>query len=660
VEVNAYSTPLPLETATNSIGVIGQGQLQQQPNNTSFVSVLNQVPGVRMEERSPGSYRLSIRGSLLRSPFGVRNVKIYLMGELPFTDASGNTYLNLLDYSSIRTMEIIKGPDASTFGANSGGVLVLYPNRYNRDTALTFHLQGGSFGLAKQDVGFKKVWKKYSLQVNQAYQRSDGYRRNSQLQRHFVQAVQQWQYTLKTHLSFYHLFSKLQYETPGGLTLAQMEHDPTAARAPTATLPSAAQQQAGIYNTTTYHGLVHEWNIRPGLRHVVSAWGSYTDFQNPFVTNYEVRQEHTLGARTFIEWNGPKDKQWFSWINGYEYLYTFTNFRNFDNNGGERGDQQVADNLKAQQQFFFTRFHKTFFGRLRMDASLSFNLFDYSYQNQYPVVATEYQQISFKPQWMPRFGASFKVLERLYARGSVSRGYSPPTLAEVRPSTNIISTGLQAESGWNYEAGLSYVYRPHYHVDYIFRPTFYYFRLNDAIVRREDVNGAEFFVNAGGTNQKGFDMEFAIDLRPRGYARKWLRQFKWLTTYSYQHFRFDDYQLGNDDYSGNWLTGVPRHTVIATSTLRFQKGFNLDITYQYTSTIPLNDANEVYAKQYHVLQARMGYTLPLKKREINFYLSGDNLLNQRYSLGNDINAFGGRYYNPAPTINFTGGIRLSI
>ena len=37
------------------------------------------IPGVRMEERTPGSYRLSIRGSLLRSPFGIRNVKVYFV-----------------------------------------------------------------------------------------------------------------------------------------------------------------------------------------------------------------------------------------------------------------------------------------------------------------------------------------------------------------------------------------------------------------------------------------------------------------------------------------------------------------------------------------------------------------------------------------------------
>jgi len=34
------------------------------------------------------------------------------------------------------------------------------------------------------------------------------------------------------------------------------------------------------------------------------------------------------------------------------------------------------------------------------------------------------------------------------------------------------------------------------------------------------------------------------------------------------------------------------------------------------------------------------------------------LLNQYYSLGNDLNAVGKRYYNPAPGKNYFGGAEL--
>ncbi len=111
-----------------------------------MVSALNTVPGVRMEERSPGSYRLSIRGSLLRSPFGVRDVKVYY-DEIPLTDAGGNTYLNAIDVNSVQGIEVLKGPDGSLFGANSGGVVLVNPFGRNTDSYVSAGLSAGSYGL---------------------------------------------------------------------------------------------------------------------------------------------------------------------------------------------------------------------------------------------------------------------------------------------------------------------------------------------------------------------------------------------------------------------------------------------------------------------------------------------------------------------------------
>src|SRR6201998_2768167 len=88
VTVTGYLIEQPVLSVPASVSVLTPAQLQLQPGN-SLVPALNTVPGVRMEERSPGSYRLSIRGSLLRSPFGVRDVKIYF-DEMPLTDAGGN------------------------------------------------------------------------------------------------------------------------------------------------------------------------------------------------------------------------------------------------------------------------------------------------------------------------------------------------------------------------------------------------------------------------------------------------------------------------------------------------------------------------------------------------------------------------------------------
>ncbi len=44
------------------VSVIGKAQLNRF-NNITILPSVNTSPGVRMEERSPGSYRLNIRGS---------------------------------------------------------------------------------------------------------------------------------------------------------------------------------------------------------------------------------------------------------------------------------------------------------------------------------------------------------------------------------------------------------------------------------------------------------------------------------------------------------------------------------------------------------------------------------------------------------------------
>jgi iron complex outermembrane receptor protein len=84
VVVKGYEYNRKLIDVPAPIAVISKAQFNRF-NNISLLPALNTVTGVRMEERSPGSYRLNIRGSSLRSPFGVRNVKVYY-NDIPYTD----------------------------------------------------------------------------------------------------------------------------------------------------------------------------------------------------------------------------------------------------------------------------------------------------------------------------------------------------------------------------------------------------------------------------------------------------------------------------------------------------------------------------------------------------------------------------------------------
>src|ERR1700748_1511141 len=79
VVVRAYEQNRKLVEVAAPVSLVGKAALNRF-GNTSILPALNTIPGVRMEERSPGSYRLNIRGSSLRSPFGGRGVKIYYDG----------------------------------------------------------------------------------------------------------------------------------------------------------------------------------------------------------------------------------------------------------------------------------------------------------------------------------------------------------------------------------------------------------------------------------------------------------------------------------------------------------------------------------------------------------------------------------------------------
>jgi len=60
------------------------------------------------------------------------------------------------------------------------------------------------------------------------------------------------------------------------------------------------------------------------------------------------------------------------------------------------------------------------------------------------------------------------------------------------------------------------------------------------------------------------------------------------------------------------------------------------------------------------LQIKFGKEFILNKHSINVFAGADNLLNEVYSLGNDINALGSRYFNPAPERNYYAGARFKF
>lgn len=654
IEVNAKSSKYNFRLPAQESIIDRQAIDKQLPY--SLVSTMNSVPGVRMEERSPGSYRLSIRGSLLRSPFGIRNVKIYL-GEFPFTDAGGNTYLNSLDVSGINSLRILKGPEASIYGANTGGVLIIDPVTKTIDsTRLSLMASVGSFGLFLHHFNYQERSEKSLFTISQSSFQSGGYRDNSMMKRQYFQLSEQWQYHQKARLHAFALFSDLYYQTPGGLTIQQFRMDPRQSRPATTTLPSAAEQKAAVSNKTMFGGVSNTYQVTGNLKHVISVFGSHTGFVNPFITNYEQRHEYGYGARTFLEYSHSLAGNTELRLDlGGEWQENHAYIENYGNKLGERDTLQVADHIRARQGFAFARALVDIGRRLLLEGSFSYNFFNYRYSEHRPAPGSEGLR-TFSPQLMPRLGVSYQVMRGLLWRASLSSGYSSPTIAEVRASDNIINTSLEAEIARNAETGIRVKNASeNIYIDV----TVFAYRLRNAIVRRLDSSGREFFRNSGGTVQDGCEAEvyFRV-LRPRSTGL--LRSVLLKANLTYYQFKFGDYVSGTADYSGNKLTGVPNYTSVESASIDFAQDINLFIQYYYAGSTPLNDANTDFAPEYRLLQAKASWKHRFGDFGLQVFAGVDNILNRVYSLGNDLNAIGGRYYNAAAPRNYYGGVKVSF
>lgn len=651
VTIRGYLSDQPLLNVPASVSAIDKAQLGLQPDN-SFVSALNSVPGVRAEERSPGSYRLSIRGSLLRSPFGIRDVKIYY-DEIPLTDAGGNSYLNAVDINSINHIEILKGPDGSLFGANSGGVVLLSPVNWRSDSSfVSLGLNGGSYGLIHDNATIQQKSGNNLLNLSQGYETYHGYRQNSDMHRQFVQAADQWNYSGKDELRVLGFYSDLHYETPGGLTFAQYQTMPRSARLPTKFVPGAIQQKIAIGTKMLLGGVANELHINDRLRNVLSVFGSYVDFSNPFITNYEQRYEGTYGLRTYFELNSKPQTDYGWKINlGLEWQQTNSDINNYGNRAGVRDTAQTLDKIHTNQHFFFTRYVFDLYNRWHAEAALSLNFYNYKFRNMYPNAETGFTDRDFTAQLMPRVALSYDVTNNFIWRASISRGYSTPTTAEIRPTDNVINTGLQAENGWNYETGFRL--RNIDQTMFLDASVFYYV-LHNAILLHINPDETETYLNSGGTRQPGFELYFS-DWLIRQRSTSFIRGMQFNESVTFDKFTFN----GNND--GKQLTGVPGQVFVSSLQLKFPERIYLYLEHNYTARIPLTDANTVFADHYNLVQAKAGWQFVAnRKSKFEIYAGVGNLLNEKYSLGNDLNAVGNRYYNPAPLRNYYIGFNAGF
>ena len=655
VTVIGYDANRKLLQTSGSIGLIDAERIQAY-DETSVVPAMNTLPGVRMEERSPGSYRIAIRGSALRAPFGVRNIKVY-WNDIPFTDPTGSTAFNLLDVINMNRIEVVKGPAGSIYGAGTGGVVNIHSLGNESLPAVQAGATIGSYGLQRYTGQVNHQSENTTLAVRYAHQQAEGYRNHAAFDRDVLELSGRFQVSEARQLRASFLYSDLNYEIPGGLTQEQYDENPRQARPGNQFAMGSEESQAGIHQQYVLLGLSqqYEWNDR--LSNLTTLYGDFSFFENPFLFDYKRDSRQSGGGRTRFYYDASLGTVATRFTLGAEFQTGTNVARNFGNRGGQPDTLNFDDELRARQAIFFANATLELPYEISLTLGLSHNRLTYDIYRLVDVALdSSYRVIkSFDPVWIPRVGLTKDLSSQIAAHASISYGFSPPALEEVRTNEGSINLGLEPERGVNYELGVRGNATPTLNFDL----TAFLFRLDETIVQQQSERGTTLFTNTGSTNQRGLEASttwFAIE-NPTG----WMNQLQFRAAYTYHYFTFNNYVKEGEDFSGNRLTGVAPHIIVVSWQAAAHFGLFFNGSYNHTSRIPLNDANSVYADGYHLVQAKLGYRGRLADRmDFQVFLGIDNALNQTYSLGNDLNAFGARYFQPSATRNYYGGIKLGF
>jgi iron complex outermembrane receptor protein len=641
ITVRGYETGQNAQETPASLIPLGEKEVQRYILSDPL-PLFNAHPGVRLEERSPGSYRLALRGSALRSPYGVRNVKVYWEG-IPLSDANGTTYFNLIDFSSVGRIEIIKGPSGSIYGAGNGGVIhINTPSAKPGHTAKT-GLQIGSYNTLNYTAQYQYADKKLKILGAYSNRKSDGYRNHSKSKGENFLLNAAVTLSPKHHLNYLISFAKTDYQTPGGLNLAQMQADRKASRPATATLPSSATQNASIAQEYILNGLNYLWMIQPKLEWNTTLFHAENTLTNPFITSYEDRKEKTHGYRSVLKYRMGAA----ALLLGSEGLFTRSVFDVKENNAGTPGAPLYLTRLNSRQLTHFIQLHYRLWPSTLLTAGISYNT--QFYRNR-----TEDLLLTERPgtPWTPRIAVQQNLSPNKSLYYAFSNGYSPPTAQEMTANyENGKNLRLEAEKGLNHELG----FKAQWTANWSTEITVFQQNLQNALTRHVEENGNEWFQNTGKISQKGLE----LSQKYRSAIDKKL-SVQVLLSASLSDYKFKGFVNENQDFSGKKLPGLPGTQLGLATRLNHLSGLYLNVDLGWQSAQFLNSQNTVKAEDFYTSRLRLGIERNLGERvSIQAYAGADNVLNQYYSLGFDFNAIGNRFYNPAPLRNYNGGLLLA-
>ena len=654
-ELEIMNTPIrnSMQQTAAAVSIITEKEINQA-DGVILTPILNKIPGVFMQQGSLNTNRITIRGIGARTQYGTSKIKASFEG-IPLSSAEGDTTLEDIDLEVLGGIEIIKGPNSTSFGAGLGGVISLRAKQLDTETsfaktATTF----GSFGLIKQILSAGYSDSQSSLFVNYSNLQQEGFRENSDYNRQSLNLFGKQKITEKSTLSFFGIATRLKAYIPSSISETTFNTKPE----------SAAATWLAAQGFESYDKLM----VGIGFEHQFSkSWSAdvslFSNLKNAYEPRpFDILEEKTnmLGFRAKVNYEASL----FSLPNtisiGTELMtenYDFSLFRNlyqsYPGKGSVQGERFSEMEQKRGYWNGFIQMETQLSNKLNLESGLAFNTTHYNQQDVFLTDENSNEQYTFGSVWSPRLGLSYKIDNSKNVYVSLSKGFSIPSVAETLNPEGQINTNLQSEKGVNYEIGFKANFlEKKLYTELVLYST----QINNLLVARRVAEDQYVGINAGESSHQGLEFLMNYEFQPNSNI-----QLNPYFSATINRFEFKDFVDNDTDYSGKLLPAVPNTQFNFGFDLVSATGLNFNASYRLTGKMYLDDANSKETTGYELLDVKAGYGFYiLKKLKMEINLGIQNALNEKYAASILPNAVGfgstpARYYYPENPVNYYGG-----
>ena len=644
IEVTATRLDSTLLRSSRSVSIIGKKEIQNATQLLAMDEVLAGVPGLYMQNRYnfAQDLRVSLRGFGARSAFGIRGIKVIVDG-IPETLPDGQAGVDSIDLGSASRIEVIRGPSSSNFGNASGGVIAIETETGNDPGFVQTTIATGDLGYSKFQLKSGGKTENMNYLINFSKQELDGYREHSVSEGSLLNAKFGFNLSeidrLKLSLNY---TDQPKSQDPGGINLSQVNTDRKSAR------DRNLSYDAGESLNQKRIGLVYERDHSDGLLTVRNYYVT-RDFSNklPFKNGGSVnidREFYGFGMQYQFGESLPEN---FSLTTGFDTDRQDDDRKRFNNDSGKLGSMSFDQQEKVNSNGLFVQ-SRYDVGNWSISSGIRYDEVKFDITDRFLSNGDDSGEIEFDAV-SPSFGLNY-VMENGSIFTSISSSFETPTTTELANpnASGGFNALLKPQEAKNIEIGYKSVKNNIYHEIAVFN-----IDLNDELVpyELEEFPGRTFYSNVGKSSRKGVESLVSWSVKPNLTVD---------ASYTYSDFSFDSFiDKNNKDFSGSKLPGLPESFAYFGIRFENENGLNMNFNLNYSGDLFANNANSVKVQAYTVSNFRLSYNINKGDWKILPYMGINNIFDTEFNSNIRINAFGSRYYEPAPERNSYLGITFT-